>query len=725
MKLVTQNGQLDLPRDFSLTMERTNPLLSGEGDATVPATLPSSSRNLAALGHRERIDRATRYTNKVNAILQIGPVQKRGQLVIDTMHRRDGIDASFAIDSSDLYVKSKSKTLKEIFADWDNGNGYIEAFADVETACKTMIDIYQNGNSDGDYVVFPVAIAPYEEGDDDNKHTVYQFNNEDDGSGSLVYEQRIVREGDISMLVPLGYGIAPYLKLNKLLDKLFYCLGYTVTYNCFDSLYYKNVVIVHNCSDCLVTQILHYADLVPSCTLSEFLEWLLAKFHVQPVVDSESLEVRIMKMDAILNPLAGTGGYDIDISGLVEGDWTVQLNPSKRVVLTPNNEIEGTEPAAETLDKLLEKYENYVDCNEDQFDSLTGVTPAFYDCLIRRKATGMFYLLERSLGNGAMQLHQLGTNYFTYDRNNSDETEAFNQTDVMPLMLLGLRMKRDVAPFIGERIHRHTSYNGEVDDSEQKIIAVQAYNGQSLFAYPTTGTTQKDIPYANSHLTFPFNFGMDNYSMYSYFWANYNRLLLNNPVHLTGRVKLGIDQFLGMNMSALKFCDGQRLLPVKASAQIGDKMGMTEAEFILAKIYAGGVADSQLEPLTESKLKWLMTSDGDETTASQIFAQRLSLPGQVLWRGYSAEHDGISDPTWLGTPKYLGEIRQITAITSFTIKTREKVTISSNENSIEIWYNREWNVDGHFDEDGSCLQQGPFDWLQVTKTYTFEAVEVQ
>ena len=58
MKLTTKKGQLELQRDFSLTMERTNPLLSDQGDASIPATLPSSSHNLAVLGHRERIDRA-------------------------------------------------------------------------------------------------------------------------------------------------------------------------------------------------------------------------------------------------------------------------------------------------------------------------------------------------------------------------------------------------------------------------------------------------------------------------------------------------------------------------------------------------------------------------------------------------------------------------------------------------------------------------------------------
>ena len=86
MKLVTEKGNLDLPNDFTLTMERTNPLLSGEGDASVPATLPSSSKNLDALGHRERIDRAEKYSNKVPAILEVGPIRKHGQLVMDSVH---------------------------------------------------------------------------------------------------------------------------------------------------------------------------------------------------------------------------------------------------------------------------------------------------------------------------------------------------------------------------------------------------------------------------------------------------------------------------------------------------------------------------------------------------------------------------------------------------------------------------------------------------------------
>ena len=147
MKLETQQGKLDLPQDFRLTMKRSNPLLSGEGDASVPTTLPSSSRNLATLGHRERIDRANRYTNKVEAFLQVGPVQKHGMLVIDTAHRREGIDTSLAIDSSDLYVKAKGKSLKKIMEE----NNVTETFQDVRRACDRMEEIYVIGDEYDEY----------------------------------------------------------------------------------------------------------------------------------------------------------------------------------------------------------------------------------------------------------------------------------------------------------------------------------------------------------------------------------------------------------------------------------------------------------------------------------------------------------------------------------------------------------------------------------------------
>ncbi len=712
MRLITEKGELELPKELSITLKRTNPLLSDEGDTSYPMALPSTPRNLALLGHLERIDRASRYMNKTEAILEVGPVRKSGELVIDTVRRRGGISAVFAIDNSEAYVKAKDKTLREIFEGYNNGAGYKESFLSIEAAVNVMQEVY-TGKISRDYMIFPVAVSPYEEGDDDNKVKVYQYNNEDDGSGNLVYEERVVREGDIHMAVPKGYGIAPFMKLSSLLRIMFYILDYTVTENCFDD---QPIVIVHNCSDCLVKPELRFADLVPSCKLSEFLEWLLHKFHAQPVVDSQNKTVQFVLMEDMLS--ASLPDADSDITAMVVDDWEVQLSTSKRVVLRPSNEIEGTEPAAETFLDLLEKYGYYVNANENQWESLTGENPAFTDCLVLRAATGVFFLLERDVASGEQVINRLGTNYFCYDRRNSAETEEFSQIDINPLMLCE---KKAVTPFVGSRCHRHTSYNGKNEDAEQKIIAVlAATNGN--FVFPTTGTTQQDIPYKTNG-SYSFGYGMANEWLYATFWKRYNELLLNNAVRLKGRVKYNIGQFVGMNMSAMKMCKGRMFMPVSAEMEMGNKSGIADTEFMLG--FTGGdndafdVTDSFIEA-GQNTLKWMLDSTYIEARALEIFMEYIYLPG-ITFRGYSVEPIE-NRQLWIGTPKEVGETRQVTLLSNFIIKTTEYQQIQG----YEFYHNREFRIDGHYDDHGNLLDNNgtPWTWLQEMVTYPFIAVAV-
>lgn len=691
MKLITQNGQFDLPKDFSMTMERTNPFLSGEGDASVPMTLPASPKNLAVIGHKERIDRAARYIEKEDAILQVGPVQKRGQLVLDTAHRHDGIEASFAIDNSDLYVSSKRKSLKTIFEEYRGGLGMVEQFTTVADAIPFMQACYDGTNS-RDYTIFPVVVSPYETKTTVNGQEVvtkhYQYNNEIDGNGDLVWGERTVMEGDVLMSVPNGYGIAPFLKLHRMIERLMQCLHYEVTENCFAAGPLSDLVIVHNCADCLVTNVLHYADMAPSCTLAEFLEWLLAKFHAMIVTDSDLKTAKVVLLEDILDDTA-----DMDMSGLVEGDWKVQMNPTKRIILTPkgmgDDETESasqeeeedtleslTKAAGKTLNGLVKKYGSYVAVNEDDWETMTGQSAAYWDRLVLRLTTGEFYSANRNLMTGTQTMKRLGTNHFTYDRYNSSEKEEHTQEDVIPLMTVGLRGKRDVAPYIGERIHWHTS-SGTAEESEKQsiILAWRAYN--TRYHWKTTGTTQSHIPYA----TMGFGHGDDlafsltNEGMYSTFWARWNTLLLNNAVKLSGKLKLGIGQVLMMDMSTLKLCDGRLLLPDKASTPINDKTGLTEAEFILAEAYTDGISDSPILPDTGNGLKWSVTNDSEEV-ARQLFADHLSeiedyysqnaTGATATYTGYSISIDSANiNP---GTPSELGETRPVVVVCRITLE---------------------------------------------------------
>lgn len=669
MKLITQNGPMDLPKDFRLRMERRNPLLSDEGDCTIPATLPSSSRNLASIDHRERIDRRNRYTNKIDAILQVGPIQKRGQLVLDTVHRRDGIDASFAIDSSDLYIKAKEKSLKAIFKEKDTEGVSKMTFESVAAAMTVMQQCYDNNDS-YDFTVFPVGVAPYEIENQGVKETVYQLNNEVNASQELVYESRVVHEGDVMMTVPLGYGIAPFLKLFALLDRLFECLGYTVTENCFDDRdedgILANIVVLHNCSDALVRNVLLYEDLVPSCNLSEFLDWLLAKFHAQPVVNSETKEAKIVLMEDML-----TAQPDLDIGPLVEGDWNVRLNTSKRIVLTPTNSLEGTQPAYESFDELIDKYGGYLEADEIQYEGKQLV-----DCLILRKATGQFYVMNRNLNTGLPEQELLGTNHFVYDRKNSSDAESYSQTDVMPLMIVDYNLKKATYPYIGARLHFHTSYeNKKEDDKQEIIIAQKAFDRH--FVFQTTGTTQKYIPYTTSYdgeneLELPF--GLTNFDLYPVFWEKYNTLLLNNTTLLNGRVKYSLGQFLNLDLSRPKLCLGQRLIPVSASADLTDRFGLTEVEMMLSKVFDDAVQDSPIGPSQDSGLEWRIFDNASALAQSLFDALYPSLgPSQMIavedWDATLDSYDvTISGATpYAGMPLYEGQVISLSVLATITL----------------------------------------------------------
>ena len=648
MKLTTEHGDLELPKDFYITLKKTNPLMSDEGSTSLPVTLPSSTRNLAATGHRERIDSAEALPGKINATLTIGSLERHGKLIFDTVHRFDGINAVFAFDNSDLYSSMKKKPLKEIFAAYNNGQGYRQTFSSVSNACLEMEHIYKGDSQSDDYTVFPVAVAAYS---DEEDNTIYQYNTEIDDNSRLVYAKRTVHEGTELVSVPEGYGVAPFLWLNRLIDILFLCLGYNVTENCFSDGSFANIAVVHNCADCLVLPVLQYKDLVPSCTLSEFLEWLEAKFHAYAVVDSNKKEVRILSAEETLK-----SDPESDITEKVEGNITVKRSPSKHVVIKPNC-IDGSEAIAETRTAMEEKYKYILEVDEYGFHVLSQTNAPFYSYLILRLATGMYYEQCFELNTGHAVLRPAGTNYFAFDNANAEDEESYNPSDVMPLMLCD---KTRVAPFIGERIHFHTAYKDKEESTQQQIIVVQSYFSTQT-GYRTSGTTQGCIPKYNNGSMISLPFGLTPERLTEHFWGNYNTILLNGETTVTARLKLGFLDFNNFSMEKVKLLNGQPLLPVKISGTMSTKINPTEAEFLLIKHFENEITDQRAALSHDTTFPdecWITDFYDDLQAAAEacwpasivenvtaVFHQRLLYIYPPPERGETREIDVIADIT--------------------------------------------------------------------------------
>ena len=592
MRLITKNGEIELPEDFSFEVERSNPFLTEEGDATVPATIPASPRNLRILNNLHRIDKADRFIKKVPAILQHGAFNKQGQLIIDTVNKRNGIAVSFAIENSDVYSQYKNKSLKEITAnkvrdDWDTIDDLIKHLENCAFKYK-----YNSANRP-DYDVFPIAVSKYE---DANGNIVYQYNNEvhyPHVFPKLVSDARIVHEADYDMSVPQGYGLSPFIYLNRAIDIIFEEMGYAVITNCFSASPLNQLVILNNCADTCVKGKIQYSDMFPSCTLSDFIDFLKNKFGVAIRVDSSSKKVWIEFIQDILSNKT----FDLDISDISASDMDMTINDSSRVILSSEVSMEGTAPASDTLDDLLNRYGCYVEIDESEFANIGGPAQLVYDCLIKRKKTGVFYELRRRFKDGKQYMVRLGTDNFKYDRKNSDNEETMDSPDVIPAYL----DKEDVL-YVGDRIHYHTSFNNKQEATDQNLMICWGYKHNTfMYEYHPKGVLSK---YTDDGSIQSFPFSLNSTDMYDHFWSKYNNLLLNNKVTVKGRVNYSAKDLANLNMTKPKYYKGQILLPVRCSFNLGKNKEVNDSEFILVKEFNNQLVDNPILPSAAPLLKW-------------------------------------------------------------------------------------------------------------------------
>lgn len=575
MRLVINKGELTLPSDFSFEIEQNSAFFSEDGAASIGATIPATPTDQAKLGFPNRVARKNVFVNSFPASIQQGVFQKQGVLVIANA-TEDSITCSMALEDSEFYSQHKEKKLRDIFSQ------IVEQKASAVECSLWLNDIYKNPSLYPAFRIAPVAVNYNEEAG------TYQVNNEPDPASSgvrdLKHSPRSVIEDKKSVSVPEGYGLAPFLTLSSFFELLFSQLGYTVGKNCFSSHAHLNsLILLHNTSDVACNGRVNFADLVPNKSVSEILEWMQQKFHAQISVNPETKTVDILLLEDILS-----GHSDGDITSKIIGKPSFTYEKSSRVVLTPDTSLEGAEAAAETLQALLDKYGGYTEYDEAHFSYAYLGTIAF------RLATGDFYEIKT---DGPVKI---GSNYFKYDRGNSDGMEEFSPEDLMPPMVFvdGVLM-----PYIGERRHRNTSYKNSKQDTEQDII-IADYAGLSSKGSYMYATTQK---YDDAGALRQGKVNLNAEDQYFIFWNLYGKMLLNNRIAVEGEFNLPIEGILRYDMYSLKQFNGQMMLPTYLKYEVGRRIKCISAKFLLVKDFSDGKQDEPILP-PPPKLRWVFNN---------------------------------------------------------------------------------------------------------------------
>lgn len=651
MKLTTPSGELTLPSDFSFEIEQNSAFFSEEGAASVAATIPATPSDKAKLGFPSRLGRKSRFVNIIPATLQQGIYQKTGQLIVSGATDKS-ITCSIALEDSSFYSQHKDKKLKELFA------------SKVDTRYSTPANWYSwlwkvyKGEVSSDFRLFPVAVNYSEEGYQMNNEPVYSSATSDE-IWPLAHEPRIIMEGGEQVSVPEGYGIAPFLKLPVFIKYIFELCGYIVGSSCFsEDPFLSQLVLVHNCSDVICNGRIDYSDLVPNCTISDILEWIQNKFHAQIVVEPSSSTVNIVLLETILQKR-----FDLNLTGKVLGGLSHKFESTSRVVMTPDTSLDGAAPAAETIEALKAKYGYVMECDEKEFGALNS------SCLALRLATGDYYEIRQSFGssysrgsNTAIKKVKVGTNQFKYDRGNSEDSEEFSPSDLVP-PIVSVDQYGTLAPYIGDRVHRNTSYNDSEKDTDQEIIVVYYAGLTEKPTYDTTGgrvplasagyyyagTTQK---YNNRGHLIDGAIELTPEGLVHKYFSLYNKHLRNNAITVSGEFKLTIEELLHYDLYSLKLLDGQLMLPVGLRYEVGRQLRCLQAEFKLIKDYSDDATDNPVV-IPEPIYKWTVNQTEITAKATSLASE---YTGTIRWK-YDSSDEYISGDKdlFIPAPKAAGE----------------------------------------------------------------------
>lgn len=598
MRLITKNGELDLPLDFTFEIEKTSTFFSSDGEQSIPVTLPATPRNLSALGQPLRLAGSRSALTRVDAVLHAGVIQRAGQLIISGASR-DGITASLAINESDFYSKFSEVSIRELFS---------EHVRSEYTSASSWVD-YFNGiiagtTEDDEITLMPVLVEK-------NDITYLVLNDPDPSSGTtpqkLKWMERTISVGGSSEKVPDGYGVTPFIFLRAFISLMFSKMGFTVRSSMFDDDFFKEVVLLNNCADTICGGTLNYADIVPSCTVGEFLELLENKFNVYAFVSSETNVVDLASMDVKV-----TGVPDIDMSGQLDmnGEFKVDFGEREEIVTSSDTSLEGAEPPEENLATMARKYPVITSLDETAFRQ----DSRHYSTMLRL-ATGEYYRTETVVETGEYRVTRIGTNYFRHERNVDGKTREVTAGDIIPPMVIYNRSGEWndllLAPYIGARKHRHTSFNNEAMDEDQDVLfafdaglaVVDSFRTPSYRLATTQSYNNVGNKWHDGDLTPE--------SLFERFFKDFGNLLLNCTTTLTAKVDLTPAQIQTFNMGRLKMLDGVLLLPKTINYTVGADIRCGESSFLVLKKHSDDIEESEIQ-FSRQYYTWEFTSSIDE-----------------------------------------------------------------------------------------------------------------
>lgn len=649
LKIQNAQGTFDLPPDYNIEIEDTSPIYNERGSQSVAATLPSSRNNLRLTNHIHRLDTDQVPAQDSRVTVSDGAYRRIGKMNITQASRISGIVSNIGFDESEMYSIWNAVSLRSLkdLPIYKAANGAPDIITYLD-------EIMNEKRTDTPFHVFPICVSLPSRTENGtlkfypeylnstikkNAGTGYSLN------GNARTETYLLNNEPVVTSLPAAYGITPFLKVSWILDTLFTYYGYKVTENPFATHpQLSRLVVLNNSADCGVKGFIDYTDLMPDCTINEFLQSLYCRFGMLYFVDGKTKTVRFKFLRDIISKPALQ-----DWSNLKTSELTINYASPKQLKLSAGTSISGSypevtaAPTSDTLDKLLKPYQYIV---ADKYeDGYLSYAPHL----------GL-YALRRVYNQ---KVETVSSDFFPWDKGDNIAYEEISSVDEsLPIKTAHPDNGNTCPAYLLGKSHRYTNIaTSDVELSEER-------NTQTplcfCFSLPITATP---YPYGSPRCLGPYNAAIKDTGghlfdislvfvgengLFNRFWKEYDAILRHASHSIESELHLSHNQLLNSDFASPIGIDGQRLLidSFRYALPLRPTYPATVSLRTLKLLKPYDLDKEQQIPIIKQQYKWVLINNRESITnsviADQVRKWQTGLLPPATWLGVNRKNE-VSD----------------------------------------------------------------------------------
>lgn len=554
LKIKTNKGYLDLGGDFTVQIDEKSPVMNDRGSQTVPVTIPCTSNNAKIIGFAHRLDMGVKPMNEDQACTVLDGVYKRtGKINIVSAGKKEGVTLNIGFDNSEAYSAWKAKKLNAIALP-------VKEYSSVNSLCTHLQQVL--GGYQADYAVFQIMTG--NDSKDNQSYPKYLNYITPVSEGSKVYRLRyqtrtetfLINGTPTAVTLPEGYGVTAFLYVWRVLELVFSEFGYTITENPFktDKQLY-NLVILNNAVDCCVKGKLSYADLMPDCTVDDFLNALYVRFGLVYNVSSDTKTATLRLIRDIVDDVP-----DIDLSRSLTDEPLITYETARQMKLSAKTSFTGAAPS-------VERFEDYL--KDQKVARLTKVDISKRVIHLNyEETTGRWFKWDEDNN----RLTYSSSSFFSWDRktDNIEDNELTSDDECVPMDFApnGILSPQYLADYVHRYTYLKTSSNNNDEDSEKvetPLSFVFAFTSSQNSKYPFgsvlpyTSEGEEVVLKDGSKHTISLLFQYKN-GLFINFWKKYDAIIRHSFNQVEINALLPVHQLMSMDILAPVALRGQYML---------------------------------------------------------------------------------------------------------------------------------------------------------------------